>query len=78
MTPNVKLATNQTQKAWVHCPICTNSVEAEVLAKGKHMITRPGQKCSRCASLNVRQLLTDCANHVAKKIEAMVISSEFS
>ncbi len=50
MTPNVKLATNQNHKAWVHCPICTHSVEAEVLSKGKHMATRPGQKCPRCAS----------------------------
>jgi hypothetical protein len=50
MSPSVKLATTQPQKGRVHCPICTHSVEAEILSKGKHMFTRPGQKCPRCAA----------------------------
>ena len=50
MTPNAKLATIRTQKGWVHCPICTHSVEADVLLRGKRLLTLPGQKCPRCAS----------------------------
>ena len=34
----------------VHCPICTHTVEAEILAVGKTVRVRPGQKCPRCAS----------------------------
>lgn len=34
----------------VHCAICTHTVEAEVLAAGKTVLVRPGQKCPRCAS----------------------------
>jgi len=50
MTPNDKLATIRTQKGWVHCPICTHTVEADVLQRGRQTLTRPGQKCPRCAS----------------------------
>ncbi len=34
----------------VYCPLCTHTVPAEVVLKGKRMIVRPGQKCARCHS----------------------------
>jgi hypothetical protein len=34
----------------VYCPLCTHTVPAEVILKGKRMIVRPGQKCARCHS----------------------------
>ena len=37
-------------KGAVHCPICTHTVDADVVQQGRRMMVRPGQKCSRCAS----------------------------
>jgi sarcosine oxidase delta subunit len=34
----------------VYCPLCTHTVPAEIVLKGKRMIVRPGQKCARCHS----------------------------
>ncbi len=34
----------------VHCPICTHTVQATVMAHGKTQKVKPGQKCPRCAS----------------------------
>lgn len=34
----------------VHCPICTHTVEAAVLADRRSARVKPGQKCPRCAS----------------------------
>jgi sarcosine oxidase delta subunit len=34
----------------VYCPLCTHTVPAEVILKGKRVIVRPGQKCARCHS----------------------------
>ncbi len=34
----------------VYCPLCTHTVPAEVILKGKRLIVRPGQKCARCHS----------------------------
>lgn len=51
MTPKEKQATIRAQKGWVHCPICTHTVDADVLLKGKQAFTKPGQKCPRCASM---------------------------
>ena len=34
----------------VYCPLCTHTVPAEVVFKGKRLIVRPGQKCARCHS----------------------------
>lgn len=45
-----KTVTVKSHKGWVHCPICTHTVEAEVLTKGRLMAARPGQKCPRCHS----------------------------
>lgn len=36
--------------ASVHCPICTHTVHATVLAQGKSVRVKPGQKCPRCSS----------------------------
>ncbi len=35
----------------VYCPICTHTVEAEVMVTGRLVHVRPGQKCPRCAAL---------------------------
>lgn len=34
----------------VYCPICTHTVPAEVIWRGKRMVVKPGQKCARCHS----------------------------
>jgi len=35
-------------KGWVHCPICTHTVEAWVLTEKKRSWSKPGQRCARC------------------------------
>jgi len=50
MTPKEKQVTIRTLKGEVHCPICTHTVVADVLLKGRQLLTKPGQKCPRCAS----------------------------
>ncbi len=37
-------------KAAVYCPMCTHTVEAEVLAVRKALWVKPGQRCPRCNS----------------------------
>jgi hypothetical protein len=45
-------------QATVHCPICTHTVSATVLVRGKNAYVKPGQKCARCsASLDAGRLL---------------------
>ncbi|HEX4228500.1 MAG TPA: hypothetical protein VHZ07_07505 [Bryobacteraceae bacterium] len=34
----------------VYCPICTHTVPAEVVWRGKRFVVKPGQKCTRCHS----------------------------
>jgi hypothetical protein len=34
----------------VYCPICTHTVPAEVIWRGKRFVVKPGQKCARCHS----------------------------
>ncbi|HWF45582.1 MAG TPA: hypothetical protein VG168_01145 [Bryobacteraceae bacterium] len=34
----------------VYCPICTHTVPAEAIWRGKRMVVKPGQKCARCHS----------------------------
>jgi hypothetical protein len=36
--------------AQVYCPICTHTVQAEVLYVGKRVRVNPGQKCARCSA----------------------------
>jgi hypothetical protein len=32
------------------CPMCTHTVETEVVWNGRRWIVKPGQKCGRCHS----------------------------
>jgi uncharacterized Zn finger protein (UPF0148 family) len=42
----------------VYCPICTHTVEADVVPSKKGPMVRPGQKCARChASLDAGYVL---------------------
>ncbi len=40
----------QEHKAFVYCPICTHTVEGIVVAAGKAVKVKPGQKCTRCSA----------------------------
>ena len=35
-------------KGAVHCPMCTHSVDADVVVLGRKLFVKPGQKCPRC------------------------------
>jgi transposase-like protein len=37
-------------KAFVHCPICTHTVEGIVVTNGRTARVKSGQKCSRCSA----------------------------
>jgi uncharacterized protein (UPF0212 family) len=37
-------------KGAVHCPICTHTVEAEVISTRRGAFSKPGQKCPRCSA----------------------------
>ena len=41
---------NSSSKALVYCPICTHTVEADVVHGGKHAHVKPGQRCQRCSA----------------------------
>lgn len=34
----------------VHCPICTHTVDADLVQLGRKVYVKPGQKCLRCSS----------------------------
>ncbi|MGA2183511.1 MAG: hypothetical protein ABSH47_10820 [Bryobacteraceae bacterium] len=38
------------EKGAVYCPICTHTVEVEILITGRSARVRDGQKCPRCGS----------------------------
>ena len=46
--PTERQATSRIDLAY--CPICTHTVQAEVILRAKRLIVKPGQKCSRCHS----------------------------
>jgi hypothetical protein len=48
--PQPKPAPLVSAPAAVYCPICTHTVPAEVLSRGKQIWVRPDQKCPRCAA----------------------------
>lgn len=49
---------NQVTQGFVHCPMCTHTVSANVEHVGKRVRVAPGQKCQRCqASLDAAALL---------------------
>ncbi len=35
----------------VYCPICTHTVEAQIVTTRKKQFVKPGQRCPRCGSL---------------------------
>jgi uncharacterized protein (UPF0212 family) len=37
-------------KGWAYCPICTHTVETQVVLAGKRAWVKPGEKCPRCHS----------------------------
>ncbi len=45
-----KMQSGKQTKGWVHCPICTHTVEAPVVVVGKTARVIPGEKCPRCGS----------------------------
>ena len=34
----------------VHCPICTHTVDAEVVTVKRNLRVKPGQRCGHCGS----------------------------
>jgi uncharacterized radical SAM superfamily Fe-S cluster-containing enzyme len=50
----MKVFANSQIQGQALCPICTHTVPAEVVVKGRAARVAPGQKCPRCgASLDV-------------------------
>ena len=47
---NRKAEVPAVHKGIVHCPMCTHTVEAEVIQQGRRLLVKPGQKCPRCSS----------------------------
>ena len=45
-----KVKEPEAAKGPVYCPICTRTVEAEILATKKRPFVRPGQRCAHCGS----------------------------
>jgi hypothetical protein len=37
-------------KGKVYCYMCTHTVEADVVTRGRHRTVKPGQKCPRCSA----------------------------
>jgi len=37
-------------KGFAYCPICTHTVQTQVVQLGKRAWVRPGEKCPRCTS----------------------------
>jgi len=36
-------------KGAAHCPMCTHTVDAEIVHLGRRVFVKPGQKCPRCS-----------------------------
>ncbi len=51
MNPVMNIQSKQKEsKGWAYCPICTHTVDANVLMSGRKVLVKPGQKCPRCNS----------------------------
>ncbi len=50
MSQITRVPSHKEMKGWAYCPICTHTVEALVVASGRRMVVKPGQKCPRCTS----------------------------
>jgi hypothetical protein len=37
-------------RGFAYCPICTHTVETNVLPAGRRQVVKPGEKCPRCGS----------------------------
>ena len=37
-------------QGYLHCPICTHTVQGTIVTQGKRSKVKPGQKCSRCSA----------------------------
>ncbi len=50
MTQKTGAQGKRESKGFAYCPICTHTVEAQVILLGKAAYVKPGQKCPRCSS----------------------------
>jgi hypothetical protein len=50
VTTSLKMNGQITSRGPVYCPLCTHTVEADILFAPKGSHVKPGQKCPRCAS----------------------------
>lgn len=58
MTNQAQMKVEQAHKGFVYCPMCTHTVEADVVTGRKSAHVRPGQKCPRCnASLDAGYIM---------------------
>ena len=53
MTAPAQVRPTIEHNAYVYCPICTHTVEAEIQSHERRVFVRPGQKCPRCATLSL-------------------------
>lgn len=49
-TVMLKVEPKKEVRGWVHCPICTHTVEALVILTSRLRHVKPGQRCPRCLS----------------------------
>lgn len=47
---NTKQIKQHEYRGYVHCPMCTHTVESQVVARGRSLMVKPGEKCPRCSS----------------------------
>ncbi len=45
-----RLQNKREAKGWVYCPICTHTVEAQVVLLPRGARVKPGERCPRCGS----------------------------
>jgi hypothetical protein len=58
MAQKINEAPKTTHRAAVHCPMCTHTVDTEVVQQGRRLFVQPGMKCPRCSgSLDAAYIL---------------------
>jgi uncharacterized protein (UPF0212 family) len=50
LNSGAKAGVRKTESKAVYCPLCTHTVEAQVILDRRSAYVRPGQKCPRCGS----------------------------
>lgn len=56
----IDVPTKKESRGWAYCPICTHTVETQVVLAGKRVYVKPGQRCPRCSSpLEAASVLRD-------------------